>query len=59
MTTALVAVGLGLAAGVVAGLLGVGGGLLAESLPEHVLRRLFAALLLFIAGQLAWQARSS
>jgi len=120
MTTALVAVGLGLAAGVVAGLLGVGGGLLfvptllalglgqrhaeatsllailptvaagawrqnrygnvrwraalvlgvasiggvfgggvlAESLPEHTLRKLFAVLLLCVAAQLAWRTRS-
>jgi uncharacterized protein len=42
----------------VASILGVaGGGYLAESLPEHALRRLFAALLLAVAAQLAWQAR--
>ena len=34
-----------------------GGGFLAESLPQHALRRLFAALLLAVAGQLAWRAR--
>jgi uncharacterized protein len=31
----------------------------AESLPEHVLRRLFAVLLLGVAGQIAWRARRS
>jgi uncharacterized membrane protein YfcA len=35
----------------------VGGGFLAESLPQHALRRLFAVLLLVVAGQLAWRAR--
>jgi uncharacterized membrane protein YfcA len=40
-----------------AGMLGVlGGGFLAESLPEHVLERLFAVLLLGVAAQLAWRA---
>jgi uncharacterized membrane protein YfcA len=34
-----------------------GGGLLAESLPEVTLRRLFAVLLLFVAAQIAWRAR--
>jgi uncharacterized protein len=34
-----------------------GGGFLAESLPQHALRRLFAILLLVVAGQLAWRAR--
>ena len=34
-----------------------GGGFLAESLPEHALRRLFAVLLLCVAAQLAWRAR--
>jgi uncharacterized membrane protein YfcA len=29
---------------------------LAESLPEHALRRLFAVLLLAVAGQIAWRA---
>jgi uncharacterized protein len=29
----------------------------AESMPEHVLRRLFAVLLLAVAGQIAWRAR--
>jgi hypothetical protein len=119
VTTLLLAVSLGLAAGVVAGLFGVGGGIVfvptllalglgqldaeatslaailptvaagawsqqrygnvrwrpalvlgvasiagvlvgvavAESLPEHVLRRLFALLMLAVAGQLAWRAR--
>ncbi len=36
----------------------VGGAQLAESLPEHVLRKLFAALLLVTAAQIAWRARS-
>jgi uncharacterized membrane protein YfcA len=36
-----------------------GGGFLAESLPQHALRRLFAVLLLVVAGQLAWRARSN
>ena len=119
MTTYLLALVLGLAAGVVAGLFGVGGGILfvptlvllgldqldaeatslaailptvaagtwrqrrygnvrwrsalivglgslggvaagvavAESLPEDVLRRLFAVLILGVAAQLAWRAR--
>jgi uncharacterized membrane protein YfcA len=118
VTTYVLAVVLGLAAGVVAGLFGVGGGILfvptlvllglgqldaeatslvailptvvagtwrqhrygnvrwraalllgagslagvaagvavAESLPEHVLRRLFALLILGVAAQLAWRA---
>jgi hypothetical protein len=34
-----------------------GGALAALALPEDVLRRLFAALILIVAGQLAWQAR--
>jgi uncharacterized membrane protein YfcA len=41
-------VGLTSAAGV------AGGTVLADSLPEHVLRKLFAVLLLFVAAQLAW-----
>jgi uncharacterized protein len=36
-----------------------GGGFLAESLPQHALRRLFAILLLVVAAQLAWRARSN
>ncbi|HEU0304662.1 MAG TPA: sulfite exporter TauE/SafE family protein [Gaiellaceae bacterium] len=41
----------------VAGVAGVVvGGLLAESLPEHALQRLFAVLLLAVAGQLIWRA---
>jgi uncharacterized protein len=35
----------------------VGGAQLAESLPEHVLRKLFAALILATAVQIAWRAR--
>ena len=37
----------------------VGGAALAVSLPESVLRRLFAVLLLFTAGQIAWRAGRS
>jgi uncharacterized membrane protein YfcA len=33
------------------------GAVVALSLPEDVLRRLFAALLLAVAGQIAWRAR--
>jgi uncharacterized membrane protein YfcA len=37
---------------------GVEGGVaLAEALPEHVLRRLFGALMLLVAAQVAWRAR--
>ena len=46
-----VVLGLAGAAGVIAG------GLIAESLPEQVLERLFGALLLAVAAQLAWRAR--
>ncbi len=35
----------------------VGGAQVAESLPDHVLRKLFAVLLIAVAGQVAWQAR--
>jgi uncharacterized membrane protein YfcA len=35
----------------------VAGVQIATALPEHVLRRLFAVLLLGVAGQLAWRAR--
>jgi len=35
----------------------VGGAQVAESLPEHVLRKLFAVLLIAVAGHLAWRAR--
>jgi uncharacterized membrane protein YfcA len=49
------AAALGLAAAAAA----QGGALLAESLPEHVLRRLFAALLLGVAGHIAWRALRS
>ena len=42
----------------VASIVGVlGGVVVAESLPEDVLRRLFAVLMLAVAGQLAWRAR--
>jgi len=34
------------------------GALVALSMPEHVLRRLFAVLILAVAGQIAWQART-
>jgi uncharacterized membrane protein YfcA len=36
-----------------------GGVLLAEALPEHVLRRLFGVLLLLTAAQIGWRVRSS
>ena len=35
----------------------VGGAQVAESLPEDVLRKLFAVLLIGVAGQLTWRAR--
>ena len=42
----------------VASLAGVAGGVtVAEALPEDVLRRLFALLMLGVAAQLAWRAR--
>ncbi len=42
----------------VASIVGVQAGVLvATSLPEDLLRRLFALLLLAVAGQLAWRAR--
>lgn len=34
-----------------------GGAVLAESLPEHVLRKLFAILMVAVAAQIAWRAR--
>jgi uncharacterized membrane protein YfcA len=38
---------------------GVGlGALIATSLPEHALRRLFGILMLGVAGHLAWRARA-
>jgi uncharacterized protein len=44
----------------VASIAGVAGGVaVAESLPEHALRRLFAVLMLVVAAQLAWRARSA
>jgi uncharacterized membrane protein YfcA len=43
-----------------AGIFGVvGGGLLAESLPEHALRRLFGALMVVVAVHIAWRALRS
>lgn len=37
---------------------GVEGGVqLAESIPQHVLRRLFAVLVLVVAAQIVWRAR--
>jgi uncharacterized membrane protein YfcA len=44
-------IGIAAIAGVEAGVF------LAESLPEHALRRLFAALMLFVAAQVVWRAR--
>jgi uncharacterized protein len=35
----------------------VAGGFVAESLPEHALRRLFGVLLLLTAAQVTWRAR--
>jgi uncharacterized protein len=35
----------------------VGGAQVAESLPESTLRKLFAALMILTAGQIAWRAR--
>ena len=46
-----------LALGVTSILGAVAGVQIATALPEHVLRRLFAVLLLGVAGQLAWRAR--
>lgn len=44
----------------VASIVGVEAGVrIATSVPEHVLRRLFGALLIAIAVQLAWRARAS
>jgi uncharacterized membrane protein YfcA len=40
-----------------AAIAGVEGGVqIAEALPEHALRRLFGALMLVVAGQVAWRA---
>jgi uncharacterized protein len=42
----------------IASIAGVEGGvLLAEALPENVLRRLFGVLLIVTAGQIVWQSR--
>jgi uncharacterized protein len=35
----------------------VGGAQVAESLPDHVLRKLFAVLLILTAAQIVWRAR--
>ena len=35
----------------------VGGAQVAESLPESTLRKLFACLMILVAGQIAWRAR--
>jgi len=35
----------------------IGGAQVAESLPEHVLRKLFAVLLILTAAQIVWRAR--
>ena len=39
-----------------AGVAGVAGGFLAESLPEDLLERLFGVLVLAVAAQLAWRS---
>ncbi len=48
-------------AALVLGLASIGGveagAYLAETLPEHVLRKLFAVLMLAVAAQIAWRAR--
>jgi uncharacterized membrane protein YfcA len=42
----------------IASIAGVEAGVqLAEALPEHLLRRLFALVVLAVAGQIAWRAR--
>lgn len=43
--------------GVAAAASAQGGVVLAESLPASTLRRLFAGLLVLVAGQIAWRAR--
>ncbi|MFL6011213.1 MAG: sulfite exporter TauE/SafE family protein [Gaiellaceae bacterium] len=43
--------------GIAAAVAAQGGVALAESLSETTLRRLFAALLVLVAGQIAWRAR--
>lgn len=43
----------------VSAIAGIEGGVqLAQALPEHALRRLFGVLMLVIAAQVAWRARS-
>jgi uncharacterized membrane protein YfcA len=46
-----------LTVGLAAGVAAQGGVLVAEALPEATLRRLFAVLILGVAGQIAWRAR--
>ncbi len=44
----------------VAAIAGVEGGvLLAERLPEHLLRRLFGTLMILVAAQVVWRVRTS
>src|SRR6266536_46539 len=43
--------------GITAAVAAQGGVLLAEALPDRALRRLFAALLVLIAAQIAWRSR--
>jgi uncharacterized membrane protein YfcA len=43
--------------GIAAAAAAQGGVLLAEALPDSTLRRLFAALLVLVAAQIAWRAR--
>ena len=45
--------------GVAAAITAQGGVALAEALPAATLRRLFASLLVLVAGQIAWRARRS
>ena len=44
--------------GLVSAVSAQGGVFAAEALPAHVLRKLFAALLVLVAGQIAWRARA-
>jgi uncharacterized protein len=47
----------GLVIGVAAAVTAQGGVAVAEALSDRTLRRLFAALLVLVAGQIAWRAR--